>query len=241
MSTNIEIAPGGGTEYRIERPYHQEEDREVALVEVRAEQITVTSQQEHEQAQQFLAYVAGMQKNVEKLFAGSKKAAHLVHAEICSAERKLLQPLKDARTVVSRKLDVYEEEQRRLIAEETRRQQEALRKQQEEEQLLDAIAAEEAGDKVAAEEILNEEPPEVVVSVKPKLAEVKGVSGRKIWDAQVTDLVELIRYVAANPQWKSLLTPNQTALRQLAKAQKADLSIPGVKAYFKTSRAVSSS
>jgi hypothetical protein len=64
--------------------------------------------------------------------------------------------------------------------------------------------------------------------VVPKTA---GVSTRSNWKATVTDLSQLVAFVAANPEHMNLLQANQAAITALAKAQKQGMKVPGVKAW----------
>jgi hypothetical protein len=68
----------------------------------------------------------------------------------------------------------------------------------------------------------------VRAAVIPKSA---GVSTRSNWKAMVTDLQQLVAFVAANPEHLNLLQANQTAITALAKAQKQGMKVPGVKAW----------
>jgi hypothetical protein len=58
-----------------------------------------------------------------------------------------------------------------------------------------------------------------------------GISTRSNWKAMVTDLSQLVAFVAANPEHLNLLQANQQALTALAKAQKQGMKVPGVKAW----------
>lgn len=98
---------------------------------------------------------------------------------------------------------------------------------------LEAADAEEVSRRAAAEQAaIKAEPvvPPPVVRVAPALASVAGVSTRTTWKAEVTDLHELVRYVAAHPEWLALLTADMTQLNTLARSQKNRMQIPGVKA-----------
>jgi len=76
-----------------------------------------------------------------------------------------------------------------------------------------------------------------VIHVAPQVAQVEGVSSMTRWSAEVTDLMELVKYVAAHPEWLSLLEPAMPNLNRLAVAQRQALSIPGVRAISRTVRA----
>jgi hypothetical protein len=58
-----------------------------------------------------------------------------------------------------------------------------------------------------------------------------GISTRSNWKAMVTDLSQLVAFVAANPEHLNLLQANPQALTALAKAQKQGMKVPGVKAW----------
>ena len=60
---------------------------------------------------------------------------------------------------------------------------------------------------------------------------VAGIATVERWKARVMDKYDLIRFVAANPQYGELLTVNETALNAQARSLKGNLQIPGVQAY----------
>ena len=68
----------------------------------------------------------------------------------------------------------------------------------------------------------------------PSPLRTAGASTARPWKAAVdtpADLLLLIRHVAAHPEYSNLLQLNQTALNALAKAQGANLRLPGVRSY----------
>jgi len=68
----------------------------------------------------------------------------------------------------------------------------------------------------------------------PPPPKTTGASTARPWKAAVdtpADLLLLIRHVAAHPEYSNLLQLNQTALNALAKAQGANLRLPGVRSY----------
>ncbi len=96
-----------------------------------------------------------------------------------------------------------------------------------------------SGESAEAEAILEETVEAPVVRVEPRLANVDGVRTQRRYKAEVTDKMELIRYVATHPEWTGLLDPNMPALNGLARSQREALSIPGVKAVAHDTKAVS--
>lgn len=176
------------------------------------------------------------ERGIEDHFARSKKAASDAHKEIVAAVNALIAPIAEARRIYDNSAAAYEQEERRKAEEEQRRLQEKARKDEEERQLLAAIDAEERGDQAEAKAIMEEPVVTPVVTVAPQVARVEGVSSRTNWSAEVTDLLALVRYVAAHPEWVYLLEPSIPNLNRLAVAQRNALSIPGVRAVSKTVR-----
>lgn len=193
----------------------------------RAQSLKVSNQDEHGVALEVLKSIATAERRVKDLFSEPKAAAHKAHKAITEAEKKLLDPLQEARGIVSRKANSYEIEEQRKADEERQRLELEAKKQEEDRKLAEAASVEASGDKEAAEQII-EEPIEIpVIHVAPKVAEVKGISSRETFRAEVVDFLALVTYVAANPNKIALLQPNQVAINQLAKSMREGFELPG--------------
>lgn len=207
-----------------------------------ARALVVSNLAEHAVGQEALKRIATASKKVEELFKDPKALAHKAHKAITQAEAQLLEPLKEARRIVSDKLYQYEEAERRRAEEEARQKEEEARRAEEERQLLDAVAAEESGDKEGAAAILEEETVVPTIAPQPAVAKTKGVSGAVPYAAEVTDLKALVKWVAArcdkDPGVLAYLKADTVALNKVAGAQKANLRIDGVKAMPKPRYAV---
>lgn len=70
--------------------------------------------------------------------------------------------------------------------------------------------------------------PVPVATAAPK---VSGLSTRQNWKARLIDKMALIQFIAAHPEHQHLIDVNQSAINQLAKAQKDAMNLPGVEAY----------
>ncbi len=68
----------------------------------------------------------------------------------------------------------------------------------------------------------------VVATITPKVA---GVSTSAPWTAEVTDLLALVQFVAANPTYINFLQANLVPIKQQAKALQANCKIGGVRVY----------
>lgn len=194
---------------------------------------TVTNVPEHRAAQEYLTDLARIERSVKEVFAEPKSAAHAAHKSICAAESKLLDPILDARKKVTRAIGVYEDEQYKIAEAERRRLESEARAKEEARLLAEAEAAQESGDTQLADQIIEEAiyTPTPVVHVQPQLASTAGVSSQRRWSAEVDDVAALIKYVAANPQFQNLLTPNMPAINAMARSLKENMRIPGVRAF----------
>jgi hypothetical protein len=59
----------------------------------------------------------------------------------------------------------------------------------------------------------------------------KGVSARKVWKAEISDKLALIRYVAEHPEYVDLLDANMPAINKIALALKANCPLAGVRVF----------
>ena len=205
----------------------EEVQREVAPVVSRAEALVVVDVEGHTTGLRLLADVMGAERKVKAAFAEPKRKAHEAHKAITALEASLLVPVLEARQVIMQKCAAFEAEERR-IADEKRKelQAEALARQEEQRQLDAAMADTEE----EAEEALTAPlAPPPVPEVKPAVAKVAGISARQTWHAEVTDKAALVAWCLLNSQLY-LLEPNMVALNSLARNQKEELSIAGVKA-----------
>lgn len=58
-----------------------------------------------------------------------------------------------------------------------------------------------------------------------------GVSTRKVWKAEISDKLALIRYVAEHPEYVDLLDANMPAVNKIALALKANCPLAGVRVF----------
>lgn len=171
----------------------------------------------------------------------ARKAADEMKKRVLSLRDGILGPWAQARRIFSEKSVAYQTEQRRIAEEEQRRLQEKARKEEEERQLAAAQEAQDQGDPEGAEAIVSEPVTPPVIHVEPQIARVEGVSSRTLWEPEITDARACIRYLLDRPEWGAIwdrfIPLLVTILRPFATAQRQALSIPGVRAVSKTSRA----
>lgn len=203
---------------------------------LQAEEIEVSDKETHGTAQEFLKGCSTLERKITDLFAEPKRKAHEAHKSITKAEKELLEPVGRAKTIVTGKVDAYEGEQRRIAEEAERKLREEARKIEEDRKLAEAEAAEKDGEHEVADAILSEPVSVPVVKVQTETAKVEGVSQRANYKAEVTDLLALVKHVAAHPECVNLLMPNMPAINSMARAQKEAMKIPGVRVVKETIR-----
>lgn len=201
----------------------QEEFKQEVMVAAQAE-ITVVDQVSYAAANDLIARLQGVRKEVVARFADPKKKATEAHKAVCELEKSFLAPVDEKiRLLKTSTTNWYAAEQRRIAAEEERKRKEA------EELAALSAEAESCGDtETAAEAVAAAALAEASVTAMPK---VKGTAMREVWKAVVVDVSQLPR---------EYMIVNQSMLDKMAQATKGAVPIPGVrfeKTYINSTRA----
>ena len=191
----------------------------------------------YERACEFLKAIKALRTEIADTFDPHIRRAYEAHRALCKEKNGAEAPLATAERITKDALNVWDQEQERRRQAEAKRLQEQLRQDEEERRLLEAIELEEAakatGDTSLAmeAEVLLETPITVpTVAVAPATPKVSGIAYRETWSAKVVNLHDLVKFVAANPQFIGLLQPNATSLNAQARSLKASMRLPGVEA-----------
>jgi len=211
----------------------EERDLEISALAVRDEVtvLKIVDQATYDLAADKFRAAANIEKQIKDHHAPLKKKAHEAHKAICDAETKLLKPVIEAKTFLSRIIGEWDTEQERIRQAEQRRLEEEARRLADEEALESAIDAEQNGaDAEEIEAVLSSSAPVQKVTAAPTYN--KSVSTRENWSAQVISLRELVKAAAANPAYLCYLQPNESVLNAAARSQKNVFAVPGCKAVF---------
>jgi hypothetical protein len=198
-----------------------------------AAQYQITTSEEYEHGAQIVKELKAMQSEVSRTFDPIVEKAYQAHREATAQRAKYLDPLKDGeKRVKAAMADWTRKEQARIMAERKAAEEaaaleraalEAAKKQSYEDALK-------AGDLQAAREIASIDTVAEIKVVEPVQAKVAGVSTRKTYRAEVTDLAALVKAAVDVPQYLSFLSANEQALNALARAAKTtSCAIPGVR------------
>lgn len=213
-------------------PETKQIEQKALTISERAAAVQIIDQPTYDGAVELLRGVKALRKEAEAHHRPMIEAAYRAHKAATDALKRIDDPLKQAETHVKGCIGAWEMEQERLRRERQRLIEEAARRRAEEEILAAAVAAEAEGASAAEVDAVMAEaqaPILVVPPAPPVYQKAEGVAVRKSYSAEVVNLAELIRHVAAHPEQSNLLTPNMTALRAMVRAQGAQFRMPGVR------------
>ncbi len=215
---NHELMTNGQIEERL--------SKEVTSIEAQANEIVIRNDDDYAFAGQVTRNVKAAQKKVEDYWEPMRKSTYEAYKAVTDHKKEMLDPLKNAETILKRKIGVYQMEQERKRREE----EERLRKLAEEEanrKLEEAVKAEANGDLESAEYAMAEAEAldSMSVNVQMEKPKVSGVSTTKTWeivDINPKDVPISIAGVEIRPV-------DRAAILRLIKATKGQIAIPGVK------------
>jgi len=207
----------------------------------RARAITITDQDTYNKAAMVLVEIVRLRKDIKAHHKPIKDATNKAHKEAVAAEKKLLEPIAQAESIIKGTVGQWDAEQERLRLAEQRRLQEAQRKAGEEARLALAAEAEANGaTDETVEEILDTPVVQPAIVAKPTFQKANGVSRQERWGAEVVDIKALCRAVADGQAAPTMVLPNMVALNSMARAMRSTFNVPGCKAVTTTSVAVRS-
>jgi hypothetical protein len=179
-----------------------------------------------EQDGEWLAAIGALMKQADAVFDPVIKAAHKSHSAAIAAKRSVTSPLDLAKRLIKAKVLRHQEEERKRAAEEAARLQAIADSKDEEKRLAEAVAAEERDQPKLAEALISEKPVVIMPAVQPRVA---GITPTKRWKAEVTDLLALVQFVAANPEHLHLVKGDTTQINRTALPMREKCEIPGVR------------
>lgn len=206
----------------------------------RARAAAVTDDASYQAATELLKAIKQLRHKIAETFDPHIKRAFDAHRALCEEKRQAEAPLTDAERLLKNELVQYDDARERLRREEQRRLEEAAKREAEADAIARAAALETEGraygdDTLVAEanQIIEEQlqaPPPPIAAVARMTPKVAGIVHRSTWNARVTDLHALVKFVAANPSHLGLLQANLPALNAQARSLKSAMRLPGVQA-----------
>lgn len=201
---------------------------EVGIVEIRANQVVISTDDDYKSAGLATSEVKRMQKKVEEYWEPMRASAKKTYDDVLAHKKEMLEPLKKAEQILKSKMSDYLLEQERKRKE----QEEAMRKLAEAEadrKLQEAIDASNAGDTAAAEFAMAEAEVYDTVAATSALAKqtpkAEGVSTTKAWKITAIDS----KQVPVEFCGMELRPVDEKLVMQLIRSSKGKIVIPGIK------------
>jgi hypothetical protein len=201
--------------------------------------LVVTTTEQYITASDTLKAIKALRAKIGETFDPHIARAFQAHRALTKEKSDAETPLTEAERIIKGALVTYDQEQARLQRLEEARLREEARLAEETRVLNLAAAMEAEGQQcedvalVAEAHALISEPIQAppiapVVKATPKIT---GITYRTTYSAQVINLHELVKFVAANPSHLGLLSANMPALNGQARSLKLGLRLPGVKVH----------
>ena len=199
-------------------------EKETDSLVVLAQKMMVETPEGFQGAAEFLKGIKGMMSRVEDEFDENIKKAHSTWKGLLAQKNKYLDPLKDAETLIKRKMGDFNNEQERKVREEQAKIDLQARKDRE---TLERKAkeAEAKGNTEKAEELRLRAATAPVPVVEKAVPIVSGVRTSKTWKCTL-EKPELVEN-----QWKIIDTK---AVEAFVKATKGQTPVPGFRIYEDT-------
>ena len=211
---------------------NQEIQADVApiIANARTVALAVQNQEGYNAAGAYLLRVKEVRKKLTDALEPFVQSAHKAWKDARKRADEFYNPVDEAEAIVKPAMATWWEQEER---ERLRKQQEADLEAQKREQdriVAEAVKASENGNEAAAEAILDQ-PVIVAPVVMPSVSQVKGVSMREVWQYEVTNLMELVKAVAAGKVPLGALQANAMFLGQQARSLKGECRYPGVRVW----------
>lgn len=208
----------------------QEIETSINPVIAHAKELKVIDNESYLIAADILKEIVSARGKVAQAFDDLIKDAYSHHRKLIARKNHYDAPLLSAEVKLKAARIAFIQEQERKRREEELRLQEITRKQEEERRLDEAVALENAGMQEEAQRVIDEPQHQIAIVLPPPVPRVEGISHRDNWSAEVTDVMALIKAVAAGEAPILAITPNMKFLNEQARSYKNLLKIPGVKA-----------
>lgn len=177
--------------------------------------------------------LTALEKKIKAYWEDDVSSALKLHRSLVAKRDAMLVPVGERKNALRLDMKSFEDEQERLRQIEQAKAEAEARKAAEEAALAQAVAFEANGHKAAAEAVMATPVVTPAVYVPKTTPAGFGAATRRTWSAEVTDLMALVKAVAAGAVPIQALEANTVFLNGQARMLKSALAYPGVKAVEK--------
>jgi hypothetical protein len=198
-----------------------------------AAEIVVRDSESYMMAGETWKSLTALEKKIKAYWDEDVSSALKLHRSLVAKRDAMLIPVGEQKNSLRLGMKTFEDEQERIRRAEQARLEEEARKAAEEAALAQAVALEQNGHKAAAEAVIAAPVVAPAVYVPKATPTGFGNATRRTWGAEVTDLMALVKAVAAGTVPIQAIEANTVFLGQQARALKSALHYPGVRAVEK--------
>lgn len=198
-----------------------------------AAEIVVRDAESYQMAGETWKSLTALEKKIKAYWEEDVSSALKLHRSLVAKRDAMLIPVGEQKNNLRLGMKSFEDEQERIRRAEQARLEEEARKAAEEAALAQAVALERNGHKVAAEAIIAAPVVAPAVYVPKTTPTGFGNATRRVWCAEVTDLMALVKAVASGIVPLQAIEANSVFLNQQARALKSALNYPGVRSVEK--------
>jgi len=195
----------------------------LTLVET-SKAIVITNDDEMRTAEEILKLINDRKKSIKNAYDDLAKSAYAHWKAICAKRDSFYTPADEQSKWLKGKIGEYIEKRRLEKVElEHKLSIEAVEREQE------RILQEAMNAPKDLQDLILSQPVNVAPVILPE--EKSSVRFREIWNAEVYDLMALVKAVATKLVSLQAVEPNQTYLRKKAETEKGEMRVPGVRSY----------
>lgn len=211
----------------------QELNQEIIPELAIAGEIVVKDAATYQMAGETWKSLTALEKKIKAYWEEDVSSALKLHRSLVAKRDAMLVPVGERKNALRLDMKTFEDEQERIRRAAQAKAEEEARKAAEEAALAQAVSLESNGHKAAAEALMAAPVVAPAVFVPKTTPTGFGNATRRTWGAEVTDLMALVKAVAAGTVPIQALEANTVFLNGQARMLKAALSYPGVRAVEK--------
>jgi hypothetical protein len=198
-----------------------------------AKEIVVKDATTYQMAGETWKDLTGLEKRIKEYWEGDVDAAHKLHKSLTAKRDAMLKPVGERKTALRMEMRTFEDEEKRIRREAQAKAEAEAKREAEEAALTHAVELEANGHREAAEALIAAPvvaPPVFIPSTTPTGF---GNATRRTWGAEILNLMNLVKAVAAGKVPIQAIEGNMVFLNGQARMMKSALAYPGVRAMEK--------
>lgn len=205
-------------------------EKQIAPALAVAGEISVKDAASYTTAGAMLKDLTGLEKQIKAYWENDVTAALWLHRSLVAKRDAMLVPVGEKKTALRLGMKSWEDEQERVRRELQAKAEAEARKAAEDAVLAEAAELERNGNKAAAESMMVAPVAPAPVFIPKTTPGGYGQFTRRVWNAEVVDLLVLVKAVAAGQVPIQAIQADKVFLNAQARSLKGAMAYPGVRA-----------